>query len=428
MLVKPKVLREEAELLGEQKMAELARSSCNTDSSSSSNGGGCGEDDEDSDSSCSNDSSSSSDDEEKMSMTRSDSANRELERRKKHPRRLHEELWHNDPGLMNDGPVCRCSAKARRFGIRHGFYPGEDRIPTCDQFTNNKDRLFHYRITISPAKNFLISTPTVINHDGHEYIFEGFSMFSHYKLDLTLPACKVIRFNIKYDVFVAEEKFPESFCVKELHLFETYLFREILELVDLKYDWNDETGCSQFHLMPRFVRQLPDNGQEILGMCRVLIHLLNGDRELVKEEDLEKLYTVDQSEWQNFADRHKGTIVTKWGVKPCALRVDQIDREVDVDEKDEGIPFPLIVHFGIRPPQLSYAGNASYQRAWRRYVKYRHLLSNMPKPSPQDKSKLVHKELMLQAMRTASDMKRDVRWLFHRKGFGLRVFAAILYR
>jgi hypothetical protein len=26
---------------------------------------------------------------------------------------------------MNDGLLCRCSAKSRRSGIRHGIYPGE---------------------------------------------------------------------------------------------------------------------------------------------------------------------------------------------------------------------------------------------------------------------------------------------------------------
>lgn len=202
--------------------------------------------------------------------SRSGAANRELEKRKLHPRRLHTELWHNDPGLMNDGPLCRCSAKARRFGIRHGYYPGEPNIPLCDPFSTNKNNLVHYRITISPAKNFLVKTPTVINHDGHEYIFEGFSLLSHSKVDLQLPPCRVIRFNIRYDVFVAEEKFPESFCVRELQLFETYVFREVLELLDLKYDWNDGDSCAPFHLMPRFVRQLPDNGKEILSMNRVI--------------------------------------------------------------------------------------------------------------------------------------------------------------
>lgn len=26
---------------------------------------------------------------------------------------------------MNDGPLCRCSIKSRRSGIRHNIYPGE---------------------------------------------------------------------------------------------------------------------------------------------------------------------------------------------------------------------------------------------------------------------------------------------------------------
>lgn len=32
----------------------------------------------------------------------------EMERKMKHPARLHQELWFNDPGEMNDGPLCRC--------------------------------------------------------------------------------------------------------------------------------------------------------------------------------------------------------------------------------------------------------------------------------------------------------------------------------
>lgn len=32
----------------------------------------------------------------------------ELERKKQHPARLHPELWFNDAGEMNDGPLCRC--------------------------------------------------------------------------------------------------------------------------------------------------------------------------------------------------------------------------------------------------------------------------------------------------------------------------------
>ena len=58
---------------------------------------------------------------------------------------------------MNDGPLCCCSAKARRYGIRHGIYSGETHLPKCNPNTNNADRLYHYRITISPPTNFLVS-------------------------------------------------------------------------------------------------------------------------------------------------------------------------------------------------------------------------------------------------------------------------------
>ncbi|KAK7879469.1 hypothetical protein WMY93_033824 [Mugilogobius chulae] len=44
---------------------------------------------------------------------------------------------------------------------------------------NNAGKLFHYRITVSPPTNFLTDRPTVIEYDDHEYLFEGFSLFSH---------------------------------------------------------------------------------------------------------------------------------------------------------------------------------------------------------------------------------------------------------
>lgn len=49
---------------------------------------------------------SSSDEENEV-----DQVLQELERKKQHPARLHPELWFNDPGEMNDGPLCRCRLK-----------------------------------------------------------------------------------------------------------------------------------------------------------------------------------------------------------------------------------------------------------------------------------------------------------------------------
>lgn len=119
---------------------------------------------------------------------------------------------------MNDGPLCRCSAKSRRSGIRHGIYAGEGVIKKCDLNSNNANKLYHYRITISPPTNFLTKTPTIIKHDEHEFIFEGFSMLSHFPL-VKLPTCKVIRFNIEYTILYIEEKLPENFTIMELDYF-----------------------------------------------------------------------------------------------------------------------------------------------------------------------------------------------------------------
>lgn len=358
------------------------------------------------------DNSSSSSSCEDSSSDEEDKAMIELERKKKHPQRLHPELWHNETGEMNDGPLCRCSHRARRSGIRHNVYVGEQKLEKCNINTNNAGKLYHYRITMSPPVNFLTKTPTIIEHDSHEYIFEGFSMLSHFPL-VKLPTCKVIRFNIEYTILYVDESMPENFTIKELDLFNNYLFHEVLELLDLDLRaFEDPAGCNQFHFMPRFVRDLPENGKEILSMNEVLKYLLKSNKPLVPEERLNEIYNMSLYDWQTFADEVKCMVVTKPGMKPCSLRVDQLDRET----MDEG-RFPEIVHFGIRPPQLSYAGNAEYQKQWREYVKFRHLLANMAKPSAEDKRKLMGKENRLQEMRTVSKMKRDVTIALSSQGF-----------
>ncbi|XP_045773566.1 ribonuclease 3 [Maniola jurtina] len=347
----------------------------------------------------------------------------ELQRKQSHPRRLHPELWFNNCGEMNGGPLCRCSARARRLGIRHGVYAGEQKFPKCIPTQSNIDKLYHYRITVSPPTNFLIKAPTIIGHDEHEFLFSGFSMFSHYKL-AKLPKCKVIRFNIEYTILYVEEPAPQNFTVQELDLFEEYLFKELLELVDLDLGVATEGSCSQFHFMPRFVRFLSEGGCEVLSMCEVLKYLINESGHLIPPEMLEDFHEMDHYSWQKFVDRIKGMIVTYPGKKPSSIRVDQLDRSPPTNSsEDEKNPkdlknfFPEIVHFGIRPPQLSYAGNPEYQKAWRFYVKYRHLIANMAKPTYKERQKLAAKEAKLQEMRTQSKMKRDVTVAISSEGF-----------
>ncbi|XP_055033114.1 ribonuclease 3 [Misgurnus anguillicaudatus] len=340
----------------------------------------------------------------------------EIKRKKAHPDRLHEELWYNDPGQMNDGPLCKCSAKARRTGIRHSIYPGEEPVKQCRPMNNNAGKLFHYRITVSPPTNFLTDRPTVIEYDDHEYLFEGFSLFSHTPLT-NIPLCRVIRFNIDYTIHFIEEMSPENYCVKGLELFSSYLFKDILEL----YDWNltdpdEETpqGCQRFHFMPRFVRFLPDGGKEVLSMHQVLLYLLRSSKPLVPAEEIANMLQWEELEWQKYAEECKGMIVTNPGMKPSSVRIDQLDRE---QFNSSVITFPIIVHFGIRPAQLSYAGDPQYQKLWKSYVKLRHLLANSPKVKQIDKQKLTQREEALQKIRQKNTMRREVTVELSSQGF-----------
>ncbi|XP_055541222.1 ribonuclease 3 [Wyeomyia smithii] len=342
----------------------------------------------------------------------------------KHPYRLHVDLWYNDPGEMNDGPLCRCSARSRRTGIRHGKYPGEVGFSKCLPNSNNAEKLYHYRITISPPTNFLTKTPTIIKHDQHEFLFEGFSLLSHQPIG-ELPTCKVIRFNIEYTILYLEEQMPDNFTIRELDLFERFLFKELLELVDFSVfpsGASNENSCPCYHFLPRFVRDLPDNGKEVLAMCEVLRYLLDNSGPLIAVDILKEMNDMSQVEWQDYVDYVKGMVVTNPGMKPCSVRVDQLDRNVtDVSQAsltdEQGFVHPVIVHFGIRPPQLSYAGNPEYQKAWREYVKFRHLIANMSKPSFEDKRKLEAKENRLLEMRTQGRMKRNITVAVSAKGF-----------
>lgn len=364
---------------------------------------------------CSDNESSSSEEE----LEKENSILKEFDRKSSHPDRLHPELWYNEIGEMNDGPMCKCSIKSQRSGIRHNIYVGEEPFKPCLSNSNNADKLFHYRITITPPTNFLLKSPTIIEHDNKNYIFEGFSLFSHYSIP-TLPTCKVIRFNTNYTILYIEEKVPDNFIIKELQLFYDYLFKDILELMDLDlHAMGNKDGCPQFHFMPRFVKELSNNVKELLPMGDVLKFLLKSNKLLFEEHSLPDLKNLPMHKWQNIVDEYKGMIVTNPGTKPYSIRVDQLDRDTENETTDkiENDGYPVIVHFGIRPPQLSYAGNPEYQKGWRDYVKFRHLLANMPKPSSEDKRKLEIKERALQEMRSHNKMKRGVTAAMSSKGF-----------
>lgn len=321
-----------------------------------------------------------------------------LEHRMTQPDRLHKELWGNREGEANDGLACRCSLKSRKVGIRHGIYQGEVDPPALDPATNNSDKLYHYRITISPPTNFLVTTPTQLRHDGHDFIFEGFSLFATQPIERDMPLCKVVRFNIEYTVLFFEEKVPNNFTLRELRLFHRYFFKELLEL----HDWD---VTERYFFMPRFVRELSEDGKEILSMNEVIRHLIDSRAPVVADEEIAGLIQMTAQEWLDFADGIKGMVVTNPGRKPAAIRVDQVDREQD---DPTVVKYPELVHSGTRPPQMCFAGNPEYQKAYREFVKFRHLLANMAKPSYKDKRKLEALETKLMELRNTAKLKRDV--------------------
>ena len=125
---------------------------------------------------------------------------------------------------------------------------------------------------------------------------------------------------------------------------ELFFFHELL-------DWHTD---GRFFFMPRFVRDLCENGKEVLSMNEVMSFLLRSNVPLVEDMDLIPMLNMSQSEWQQVADQVKGMLVTQPGTVPACIRVDQLDREQD---SASTIKYPEIVHFGVKPPQLSYAGN-----------------------------------------------------------------------
>ncbi|XP_052221459.1 ribonuclease 3-like isoform X2 [Dreissena polymorpha] len=365
---------------------------------------------EGSDSDISSSSSSDSDDAE-------EGPNKELQFKINHPYRMHKEIWYNEPKELNDGPLCRCSLKARRFGIRHDIYPGEEPIPRCDVNSNNLDRLHHYKITISPTTNFVSNHPTVIMFDGHEYKFEGFSIFAHEKLP-PIPELQIIRFNIVYTLHLVEEPVPENFSVRSLDLLSEYIFDEILELVDI--DWKGQGAtdehCRRFHVMPRFSRPFPENGKELLSMNDLLLYLLKVSKPLVNKTDLPFLLSLDNTEWNKFVDSFRHVIVTWPGMRPSSLRIDQLDR-TDCKKDTSGKTFPDIVHHGLRPAQLSYAGDPQYKKTFRAYMKFRHILHTRAKVTEKDKEKLEEFETELEKIRSKYSLKREVTVDIDSEGF-----------
>ena len=80
---------------------------------------------------------------------------------------------------------------------------------------------------------------------------------------------------------------------------------------------------------------------------------------------------------------------------------------------------PVIVHHGVRPANLSYAGDPRYQKVHRNYLKLRHLNVNKPDLTEEDIRKEKRREHILNLIRKRSDMKKETINVVSSEGFRL---------
>ncbi|CAD6198909.1 unnamed protein product [Caenorhabditis auriculariae] len=292
---------------------------------------------------------------------------REVHRKRNHPNAVHPDICYNEPGMSNDGPLCRCSLSAKSRGMRHGIYPGEERVESCDPNSSNGLRLFHYYLKITPFPSDNQISRTLIMANGEEYRFEGFSILSHKKLPQYFPRMPASRWSTEYEFTVIEEPIPlECFTVGSLDMLYDIIFNEVFELADVHIrakGVND--GCQLLHFMPRFVFDR-DGMVKLLSTRAVMAHILSRfSTFLCDQNSSTRLLNLSDDEFNRAANRLKQNIVVRTDKKPSAIRVDDLVRV-----PGSGI---FIVHNTIKPQVYSSAFNPRLQYLERRHNKMKHL-------------------------------------------------------
>ncbi|VDP58472.1 unnamed protein product [Schistosoma curassoni] len=312
---------------------------------------------------------------------------REVAYKIEHPNRLHPDIWHNEANEFNDGPACSCKPKYR-IGPLHNQYEGEQPIPLCIPESNNHDRLYHYRVIISPTTNFVQPNPSKITHNEHDYLFDGFSLFMHYKLD-------------KY------------FTVRSLDLLTQYVFIELLELLDLNWKpYGAKESCNVIHLMPRFIRIFDNNTVigELLPVHVIMRHWLKEAlTPVINMMELSSIQRMTTIEWSNHIANLRGTLACFPGKKPSTIRIDQLDRQSVTGQSNETILiYPLIVHMTYTPMKLSLTREPKYKSVLKNFMKLQYLMMNKPRISTSDRVQLVQLASELEEMEHSGVHRREV--------------------
>ncbi|CAF4741648.1 unnamed protein product [Rotaria sp. Silwood1] len=191
------------------------------------------------------------------------------------------------------------------------------------------------------SKLFSLKEPTVITYDGHDYVFEGFSVLYHVSL-ANVNDCIVVYHNIDYAIGLEEESPLEHYTIEELDLLQQYLLIDVCELYNIQWrplnNNNDISTCTCYHFFPRFARILPDNGKELLHPAEQIQYFLKHIKPLMPNDLYSRCKSMSVDAWDKYVSKVQGSIV--WFPKhhPAAIRLDQLDRE--------NSSYPVIVHFG----------------------------------------------------------------------------------
>ncbi|VDM36853.1 unnamed protein product [Toxocara canis] len=343
-------------------------------------------------------------------------ARKEANRKRNHPAILHPDLCFNEAAQMNDGPECRCSWAAKRSGVRHNKFAGETIIEPCDPSLSNLHRLHHYFLSVQPNPKITARRCTSITFDGKKYELEGFSVFFHRPLPAVFPQNPMSRWTSEYNIKFVKENPPENFTICDLELFHKYLFDQLMEMFDLKRRAFEVTeGCPFYHLMPRFTRDLPDGGKELLPMSVVLLYLLESYKPVTTPEEA-AFIKDDALAFREFAESTRGALVINADKRPSTIRADLIDRPDFLADNPDPL-YPLITHFGLRPSSHTYNANPEYQKVTKEYMKMRKMMALKVRVTAEERTKLAQKAAELRALRSDSQLKRDFVISISSRGF-----------
>ena len=303
-----------------------------------------------------------------------------VELRRKERSRLHHDIYPNEAGYFCDKPACTCVGDNKLVGPHHNVFHNDPKYKHCDPDSNNLSSLYHYYIKMTPEHHFFLTEGTKIHYDDHDYIFHGYSLFSHEPLE-NIPAANYTKGQTQYSLEIVEEPPPTSFSVRDCDLLSDFIFHNLLEffdfsLLDERSDDNDEPLCRKFHFLPRFERELPESGIEVLSAHVILRHIISSFAPLFDQNKLNDIRLLDSSLRSRVASSLKDYLVYYPGKKPTCVRVDNIAFENN--EK------PRICHTSLLPSTLSFLGDKKFLNMKKLHAKIKETMHFRNDPSDQD--------------------------------------------